>query len=121
VRPLHRPHFLATVILVGLTGTATGVAAASHVGPFDALDVAHQSAAAAHLQPPPLRADSLFPKPTQAPAVHEQLVVVDPPPPAHSAPVRAAATPPAEDPSPAPSASPTPQPCGDDDCGGGGG
>lgn len=119
MRPLHRPHFVATVILVGLTGTATGVAAASRVGPFDALDVAHQSAAAAQLQPPPLRADSLFPKPTPAPATHEQLVVVDPPP-AYSAPARSAATPRAEDPSPAPSASPTPQPCYDD-CGGGDG
>jgi hypothetical protein len=121
VRPLHRPHFLTTALLVGLTGTVTGLAAAGRIGPFDALGAGDQHTASAQLPLKPFRADSLFPAPTPAPVVHEQIVVADPPQPAHRPAPTSAPTPEPESPTPAPTASPTPHPCNDDDCGPGGG
>ena len=120
MRPHHRPHFVATAVLVGLTGAVTGLAAAGRIGPFDTLASGAQQTVSAHVPSAPLRADSLFPPPTHAPVVHEQIMVADPQPPAqHPAPT-SEPTPVPESPTPAPTASPTPEPCDDGDCGGGG-
>lgn len=119
--PLHRPHLVITTLLVGLTGAVTGLSAAGRIGPFDALGAGDQHAASVQLPLTPLRADSLFPTPTRPPAVHEQIVVTEPPTSTpRPAPVSAPAPTPAS-PTPAPTVSPTPSPCHDDDCGGGGG
>jgi hypothetical protein len=110
-------------MLVALSGVITGVAAAGHVGPFAALGAAAEHTVATQLPSTPLRADSLYPAPTQPPAVHETIVITDP---ARFAPASAASGTPAPTPestaTPEPTASPSPTttPCHDDDCGGGG-
>ena len=105
-------------MLVALSGVITGVAAAGHVGPFAALGVAAQHTVATQLPSVPLRADSLYPAPTQPPELHETIVVTDPPRAASSAPGTLA--PGARSPESTASPSPSSQPCYDD-CGGGGG
>ena len=105
---------------VALAGGITGVAAAGHVGPFEALGAATQHTVATQLPSVPLRADGLYPAPTPPPTVHETIVVTDPAP--SRAPSVARTSTPGATETPAPSASPSPtsQPCYDD-CGGGGG
>ncbi len=119
MRPRHRPRFLTTATLVALCGAVTGLAAAGGVGPFASLGTPVQHTVAAQVQGAPLRADSLFPVPTQPPPTHEIIEVTDPP--VHSAtpstPWPATAAPATAAPTSTPS--PTPTPC-DDDCGGGG-
>jgi hypothetical protein len=107
-------------MLVALSGVITGVAAAGHVGPFAALGAATQHTVASQLPSVPLRADSLYPSPTQPPAVNETIVVTDP---ARPAAPRSSATPyPSSGGSatPEPTASPSPTGSCGDDCGGGG-
>lgn len=120
MRPHHPPHLLATAVFVVISGAVIGIAAAGNVGPFASLGTTSQRTATA--QPPltPLRADSLFPRSTPPPPIHE-VIVVRVPAPRHVA----AMTPFPRPESPAPAAAPTSAPtptasaC-DDGCGGGG-
>jgi hypothetical protein len=120
LRPRHRPRLFTTATLVALCGAITGLAAAGGVGPFASLGVTTQHTVAAQLPGAPLRADSLYPAPTQPAPTHELILVTDPP----ARYSTAASTPWPETEAPATAAptsrpSPTPDPC-DDDCGGGG-
>lgn len=94
-------------LVVLLSGTVTGLAAAGRVGPFSALGGASRDAAAV-TTPAALPADRLYPAPTAPPPT--QKVVIVPEPGARAGAPAAAA----------PSAvSPSPGSCWGDDCGGG--
>jgi len=120
MRPHHPPHLLATAVLVVISGAVIGLAAAGNIGPFASLGTASQRTVSAHPPLTPLRADSLFPRPTSPPPSHEVIVVRDPAPPyvATRTPFPRLESP---DPAAAPTSAPSPTPSAcDDGCGGGG-
>ena len=120
LRSHHPPHFLATATLVVLSGTLTGLAAAGNIGPFASPGTTSQHLVSAQPPPTPLRADSLFPRPTPPPPSHEVVVVRDPAPPHVATPTPISDQEP-PDPTSAPTSAPAPTPSAcDDGCGGGG-
>jgi hypothetical protein len=120
VRAHHPPHLLATAVFVVISGAMIGLAAAGNIGPFASLGTASQRTVSAQPLLTPLRADSLFPRPTPPPPSHEVIVVRDPAPPyvATRTPFPRLESP---DPATAPTSAPSPSPSAcDDGCGGGG-
>jgi hypothetical protein len=122
--PHARSRAVLTALLVALCGVITGAAAAGHVGPFSPMGGTAQRTVAAQLPGAPLRADELYPAPTSQSAVHQIIVVTDPPivadPRAATDTPRPTSDDSTPEPEPTSTPSPTATPC-DDDCGSGGG
>jgi hypothetical protein len=141
VRRSSRQRLLGLTILVGGSGLATGLAAASGLGPFAASQSANTPPRLASVPPQAVRGDTLFPPPTPGPATVRVIQVNDPAPVARTRPVEVVpATPPAAhddaprppigaptpasitpQPTPTPTMTSSPTPCHDDGCGGGDG
>jgi hypothetical protein len=144
LRRSHRQRLVGLTVLIGGAGVATGLAAASGVGPFAVTQTAGVPGRLASVTPPAVRADELFPPPPVGSATLPVIQANDPTAVASSRPAQAMPatspfaahddaprpptappTPVSDDtratPTPTPTVTSSPTPCDDDGCSGGDG